>query len=266
MSYSDPHVNLRCRFLSEKCFAVADLTDIGEIIFDVFRCSTMELLWTQSNNAAYVYQSEIRPKDGNLLLEDYTLLDMNHWQRLRPPAGRKYHPRLVSFAADGRYVGLLDTATEKVLPGYAYVREKYIPRFGWVGAEPKHGVNLHLAPSALTEVHPDLIQLWAQVAVRGELGLDGEFVKWDEPTWEKKRQELAAIPPPHADLPFPGYVAQDKLHWLRAEYEAASEMHKLQLATELLRRAEATGNNIEAVRWRTILASQIRSGQPTGPQ
>lgn len=49
---------------------------------------------------------------------------------------------------------------------------------------------------------------------------------------------------------FPGYVATDRLHWLRAEYEAAAEKDKLRLATELLRRAEASGDKVEAVRWR----------------
>ena len=26
---------------------------------------------------------------------------------------------------------------------------------------------------------------------------------------------------PHPDFPFPGYVATDRLHWLRAEFTAA---------------------------------------------
>lgn len=110
--------------------------------------------------------------------------------------------------------------------------------------------QIHIIPTSRLDIPPALLQLWAQVAVRGELGPDGEFVPWNEATWEKKRQELAAVPPPHPDFPFPGYVATDKLHWLRAEYTAAADKDKLRLATELLRRAEASGDKVEAVRWR----------------
>ncbi len=99
--------------------------------------------------------------------------------------------------------------------------------------------------------------------VRGELGPDGEFVPWNEPTWEKKRQELAAIPAPRPDLPFPGYVATDRLHWLRSEYNAAAnDVDKHRLAKELLRRAEANGDRVEAVRWRAKLDPKNNPPQP----
>jgi hypothetical protein len=100
----------------------------------------------------------------------------------------------------------------------------------------------------------DLLELWAQVAVRGHLDDEGAFVKWDEPTWEKKRQELAARPAPWPDFPFPGHVAADRLHWLRQEYESASAADKPGLAQQLLDRAEAGGDMAEAVRWRAIVA------------
>ena len=104
---------------------------------------------------------------------------------------------------------------------------------------------------------PAAIELWAQVAVRGELGPEGEFVPWNEPTWEKKRQELAAVPPPYPDFPFPGHLARDPLHWLRKEFEAAADAAKLPLARELLRRAEASGNQPEATRWRREIAQRV---------
>jgi tetratricopeptide (TPR) repeat protein len=46
------------------------------------------------------------------------------------------------------------------------------------------------------------------------------LVKWDEPTWERKRQELASIARPVGAFPFPGNVAQDPLYWLRNEIRA----------------------------------------------
>lgn len=81
----------------------------------------------------------------------------------------------------------------------------------------------------------------------------------------------AAAKPPHPDFPFPGYVATDSLHWLRAEYEAATvDEAKLQLASKALRRSEASGDKNEAVRWQNELAKYVSEAatpqqQPTSP-
>ena len=127
----------------------------------------------------------------------------------------------------------------------------YLQGFGFisVGAG-RDSATINLIPTHQRNLSADILEIWAQVAVRGELGPDGAFVPWDEATWEKKRQELAAMPLPYPDFPFPGYVATDKLHWLRAEYNAAPEKDTLRLATDLLSRAEASGDKVEAVRWR----------------
>ena len=83
---------------------------------------------------------------------------------------------------------------------------------------------------------------------------------WTELEWEKKQQELASHPAPYSDFPFPGYLATDKLHWLRAEFGAAlwsnserSELQTRALAEKLLRRAEEVGNTVEANRCRAWL-------------
>ena len=195
------------------------------------------------------------------------LFDTRTWRRLQPPKGHKLHPEITRFAPDGRFVPLqndrgefqfLDATTEKTTsmgsgPSFYQARLGWVG--GWVGSNDNGSeIALHrLPPPDRLDIPPDLLELWAQVAVRGEIGPDGEFVKWNEPTWEKKRQELAAIPTPSPDLPFPGYVATDKLHWLRAEYSSAREADKLRLAKQLLDRAEAAGDKIEAFRWRAIL-------------
>ena len=77
-----------------------------------------------------------------------------------------------------------------------------------------------------------------------------------------KRQELAAKPAPYPDFPFPGHVATDKLHWLRQEYESASDKDKPSLAKQLLDRAEAAGDKAEAVRWRAILTPKPAPKEP----
>mgnify|MGYP003353144746 CR=1 FL=1 len=67
-------------------------------------------------------------------------------------------------------------------------------------------------------------------------------------------ETLAATPAPHPEFPFPGHLASDKLHWMRAEYDATTnEADKQRLAKALLRRAEENGDKLEAVRWRALL-------------
>jgi hypothetical protein len=121
-----------------------------------------------------------------------------------------------------------------------------------------------LPTAALKSIPLDLLESWSQVAVRGELDAENRFKLWNEATWERKRQELAAKPTPIADFPFPGHVATDKLHWLRAEYFAATNAaEKQRLAKELLRRAESNGDESEAVRWRAILNPAVdKEGKP----
>jgi hypothetical protein len=233
------------------------------------------------------------PVKGSGLLDlvytgDGRIYDGKTWQKKHPPQGRKYHPDLAKFALDGRFVPaesddvnvLIDTLTEKHFPTgdskYEPLRSPFsnVPGFGLVALANKYGsnvrgfgaeiygVDIRLIPTSNADLPPALLQLWAQVAVRGELGAEGEFVKWDEPTWEKKRQALAAVPAPHPDLPFPGYVATDKLHWLRQEYENASDADKPGLAKQLLDRAEAVGDKDEAVHWREILTPAPSPAKP----
>jgi hypothetical protein len=88
------------------------------------------------------------------------------------------------------------------------------------------------------------------VVLRGEIGPDETFLKWDEPTWEGKRRELAASPVPWPDWPFPGYVASDRLYWLRKEYEQSnSNEDGLRLVEQLMVRAERFGDHVEAAYW-----------------
>ena len=210
--------------------------------------------------------------NDKLQFSDGRVFDLNNQQPLRPPVGRKFHPDLSAFAIDGKFIyasklepdgeTLIDIHTEKELRISSEMN--YIQGFGWVGftaphtlappalRAPQSSVEIRLIPSNHPDIPPALLQLWAQVAVRGELGSDGTFVKWDEPTWERKRQELATVPVPNPNLPFPGYVATDKLHWLRAEYtDANTVVDKLRFSNELLHRSELSGERNEAFRWRT---------------
>jgi eukaryotic-like serine/threonine-protein kinase len=212
-----------------------------------------------------------------VLLDSGQVFDTRTWRRLQPPKGRKYHPDITRFAPDSRFVplsnvnnrwvdvppDLIDTKTEKA--GAVALRTPcYEARHGWVGwVENGFEIALHrLPPPDRLNLPPDLLELWAQVAVRGELGPEGEFVKWNEPTWEKKREELAAKPAPYPDFPFPGRVATDRLHWLRQEYESASDANKPGLAKQLLDRAEATGDKAEVVHWRAILTPKPSPTKP----
>jgi tRNA A-37 threonylcarbamoyl transferase component Bud32 len=210
------------------------------------------------------------------ILDGCALYELPNRQRLVPPAGRKYHPALSRFAPDGRFVSgppgytelIVDTLTEKAapnggiahaLPGFGFISEPVFPK-----DYSRYALTIRIVPGAgRLNLPPDLLELWAQVAVRGELGPDGQLVPWDEPTWQRKRQELAARPAPRGDVPFPGHLANDSLHWLRGEYEAAGDdAARLRLASELLRRAEGMGDRAEAARWRDEVARLTPKPEP----
>ena len=90
-------------------------------------------------------------------------------------------------------------------------------------------------------------------------------MKWDEPTWEKKRQDLAAMPALYPDFPFPGYLAVDRLYWLRQEFENASNADKPRLAKQLLEGANLAGDKVEAIRWIDVIASSVVDSLITKP-
>jgi hypothetical protein len=193
---------------------------------------------------------------------DGQVYDMRTWQRLFPPPGRRFHPDLARFSPDGRFVnaegGVIDTRTDKQfaagvwhkMPGFGLIANLSNVQFD---RPVDNRAVQFLPPADRLNFPPDLLELWAQVAVRGELDAERRFVPWDEATWEKKRQELSAMPAAYPDFPFPGYVATDKLHWLRQEYENAKDTAKPDIAAQLLARAEAMGDKAEAVRWRAVL-------------
>jgi hypothetical protein len=242
-------------------------------------------IYLDNFSSSHVYQSGnptpiadlsgglVRHDGERALLKSGKILDTKTWRRLLPSDGRKYHPDLARFAPDGRfvptpeidylsYIKLIDKETEKV---FRMLGEKsfYDQKLGWLGSPPTQDLmgspflfkaNLYrLPPTDHRDFPPDLIELWVQVAVRGELNEDQDFAKWNEATWEKKRQELAAKPAPYPDFPFPGHVAGDRLHWLRQEYQNAKESDQPALARQLLGRAEAVGDREEAAHWRRVL-------------
>ncbi|MBX9578757.1 MAG: protein kinase [Gemmataceae bacterium] len=137
-----------------------------------------------------------------------------------PAPGRRYHPGAAAFARDGRWLiaggDLIDLAADKSVAN------------GW-GASPMPGgffidytdmaySEYRYIPTANAAVPADLLERWVQVVLGGELGAGDEFVPWDEPTWERHRAELAAVPPLPL-FPFPGQVATDRLYWLKRQYK-----------------------------------------------
>ncbi|HWB10568.1 MAG TPA: serine/threonine-protein kinase [Pirellulales bacterium] len=222
----------------------------------------------------------------SLLAPNGMLFNMRTGQRVIPPAGRRFHADLAQFAPDSRFVAhlsedqvsIIDVITDKRLVTRRDDTESgpwaplaYRPGFGMIGMIRSifpeffthtsrsllHTSRFLVIPTLPPEIAPDLLELWAQVAVRGEIGTDGNFAKWDESMGERKRQELAARPVPPMSFPFPGHVATDRLHWLRGEFDAAeSDADQLRVAKQLLDRAEAAGDKVEAARWRAIAGSK----------
>lgn len=208
---------------------------------------------------------------------DGRVFDVRTWKQLQPPPGRTFHPDLAKFAPDGRFLalrhgtwtrGTTDTWTGKGIPGSS--SQRYLPGFGTVAVTQisrpqnyrvKDAAVRVIPPPARLDLPVDLLELWAQVVVRGELGPQNEFIPWDEPIWERKRQELAAKPAPWPNFPFPGNVAANRLHWLREEYDIASDTDQPILAKRMIDRAEAAGDNAEAMRWRAVAGSKADSSQ-----
>jgi hypothetical protein len=164
-------------------------------------------------------------RGGELIRYQRMLTDATTIQRLKPPVGRKYHPELAKLAPDGRFWQNLDTVTEKDLP--VPFAGNYIPGLGcvqfnnhWIEVEEGrrfyNGHEFHFLPDAKRlDFPPELVELWAQVVVGGELTPEGTFQPWDQPTWTAKQKELAAMRPPYTDFPFPGWAATELNLWYR---------------------------------------------------
>jgi hypothetical protein len=163
------------------------------------------------------------------------VIDTSNGKQLRPPAGRRYHPAIARFAPDGRFVNGVDTFTEKWIPTqrdwgpnrvvsntslFRGQATGHLPGFGQVAVEMDYTASIRLLPAAEQLTIPaDALELWLQVCLCGEIGPEEEFVKWDEPTWQQKRQQLAAaLPPANLPIPFPGQVAADRTHWWWTTY------------------------------------------------
>ncbi len=243
--------------------------------FRQFLTDDQALITTDAGNSAALYDFDasnplwnldvldVITKDGFLWDRFDAIYDIKTKLRLIAPPGHKFPPVLARLAQDGRFVKigsyeLIDSVTEKSIPqeqSYMLSSEGALVGFGaffHFGSGAEYKSAIFPAPRFL-KISPELLQLWIQVAVRGELGPAGRFIPWNEETWQKKQRELAAFTPPHPEFPFPGYLATDKLHWLRAEFEAAPEDKKRPLAQALLHRTEQSGNEGEAKRWRAWL-------------
>jgi WD40 repeat protein/tRNA A-37 threonylcarbamoyl transferase component Bud32 len=251
-------------FLTDDLLAFSDPLDVDGNAWDVYRLNQ-----PQSPVASFSVVHLAPPLDDLLRLNDGKVMNIRTGQRLVAPKNHRFHPSLAKFAQDGRFVvglgsgGLvIDTQTEKQFDTHSETSPFRIPNLGqaWVD-HPNRSLEtlVRLFPSVdHLQIAADSLELWVQVIVRGELGLDGGFVKWDQSTWERKRQELAALPVPYSDFPFPGYVATDQLHWLRSEFINADDAKAIPLARELLRQAEAIGAIAEAAHWRSWLAKSVK--------
>jgi WD40 repeat protein len=196
---------------------------------------------------------------GTILRSGRTLVDANKLQRLKPPLGRKYHPRLAELAPDGRFWEGLDTATERDLP-YPHTGS-YLPSFGRVEVRRYthdeelrrfDDTELRILPDAKRlDLPPEMVELWAQVVVGGEISADGTFEPWDQPTWTTKQQELAAMKPPYADFPFPGWAATEPHLWYRIRANEPTAGSRDKYLKEWQRLTGRTRPDLGPDTWRT---------------
>jgi hypothetical protein len=197
---------------------------------------------------------------SRIYYEGRTLIDANTFQRLKPPVGRKYHPGLAKLAPDGRFFENLDTVTERELPLYRddwddFAFNSYGPGFGQfsIASSWRHQWQLYILPNPdKLNIPPKMLELWAQVVVGGELNLEGSFQPWDEPTLTAKQKELAAMKPPYADFPFPGWAATEPHLWWRVRANELNEgKEQDKLIDEWRRRSGRIRPKPEPDTWRT---------------
>ena len=201
---------------------------------------------------------------GTVIRSGRVLVNATTLQRLKPPHGRKYHPELAKLAPDGRFWQKLDTVTEKDLP--SSIEGTHFPGFGRVmfryfgngGAdEPNRWqffdeAELRILPDAKRlDFPPELVELWAEIVVGGQLTPEGTFQPWDQPTWATKQMQLAAMKPPYPDFPFPGWAATEPNLWYRIranQLKAGVERDKL---IEQWRRTQPPRPDLGPDTWRT---------------
>jgi hypothetical protein len=209
---------------------------------------------------------------GKLFREERTLYTADPFQRLNPPRGRTYHPDLVRIAADERFFENLDTVTEKELPHA--VTGAHIAGIGLVEVKKFKVWNSErdrycAYQDAELRYQPDpsklgipgaILELWAQLVVGGELGSDGVFQAWDQPTWAAKQKELSAMKPPYGDFPFPGWAATEPNLWYLIQANMASnDAEREQLLGEWRRRTGRIQYQLEPDTWRTPEVAPLTS-------
>ncbi len=217
---------------------------------------------------------------GTLLRQERLLFTRDPINRIKAPPGRKYATELAKLAPDGRFFENLDTVTEKEVPLPEYFSfTSHFPAYGQVGWNRYEGwFSLGVGPEMRTDHHlvilpdppklnipPAMLELWAQVVTGGELATDGRFEVWDEPTWQAKQKELAAMKPPYEDFPFPGWVAsKPHLWWHIRAFMTQNYEERNKLLDEWRRRSGRSRPEPEPDTWRTPGPAQTtEESQPT---
>lgn len=260
------------RFVTDDVVSIHTLpsTHIDEIDIGLFQIGRPGSLKPYSNFGQENGQSWphlVGELGGTLIRYGRVLTNANTLQRLKPPVGRRYAAELAKLAPDGRFFENLDTVTEKEVPLPEYFSfTSHFPAYGQVGWNRYEGwFSLGVGPEMRTDPHlvilpdplklnipPAMLELWAQVVTGGELATDGRFEAWDEPTWQAKQKELAAMKPPHEDLPFPGWVASEPhLWWHIRAFTTQNYEERNKLLEEWRHRSGRTRPEPEPDTWRT---------------
>jgi hypothetical protein len=180
------------------------------------------------------------------------------------PGGCRFHPALKPGAVEGRIRWVdgqfVDLSVDRELPSNLMAEySPHVPGLGLVGS--LYAGDMRVLPTTPPAISPAELELWVKVAVCGDLRPDGQFVRWDEATWDANHHRLAAIPPT-GEFPFPGHLASDSLHWLKGEYHRTERGREHIVAEKIVRRAEQIGDRATADDWRRILPSQTTVAIP----
>ena len=134
-----------------------------------------------------------------VLLDSGQLFETQTWRRRQPPKGRKYHPEIIRFAPDGRFVPVkndrgefqfLDTATEETSFTGSFPASTRRGSDGWEDwSVPTTTIPKATCTACRHRINWTFHLTSSNSGPRSRSGVNSttreNFVKWDEPTWEK---------------------------------------------------------------------------------
>ncbi len=181
-------------------------------------------------------------RNGHLIvIGTQYVYDAHNGQQLFLPHGRKFHPELRQLSDDGRFTSLLESSVVDL------AADKEIDLGGWYEGSGGHflknldtwvfrdsGQRIAVLRKSDASLDAEILRKWCQVVTRGKLDENGRFSKFDEPTWETERVELARLLDANPKAQSLRSAVIDPMYWLRQEIKDKDDPSALPLVDRLV--------------------------------